>query len=142
MTFEKGLVMAKVERQALDGLSDRERQVVGAPDDYDWATAVRQTPRSRPESVQFSLRVERSLLNSLQAFAAARNATVSDVARDALARYVRADGRPAISNVQVSFPRDVGVLLQVHGGRAELSPNRRDASPDERTPDQVGAGTY
>jgi hypothetical protein len=123
--------MPRQKRQAFDHLSPRERAVVGDSDDYAWDAAVSLPARERPAVTQFSLRVDRVLHDGLQALAKERGVTLSDVAREALERFVRAGGRPAITNVQVSFPRDAGLLVQVAGSRAELSSSRRAASPDE-----------
>jgi antitoxin component of RelBE/YafQ-DinJ toxin-antitoxin module len=124
--------MPKTTKQTFDHLSPEERAVVGAPDDYDWAGATSIAQSARPSVTQFSLRVDRALLRQLQAIAHARGMTVSEVARESLERYVRAGGRPAIANIQVSFKPDSGLLVQVKGGRAELAANRRTASVDER----------
>jgi hypothetical protein len=125
--------MTRVKRQDLSKLSSQEAKIVGNPDDYDWDNATLHPARVRPTTTQFSLRVEPSLLERLQDLAAAKSSTVSDVAREALERYVESGGRPAISNVLVSFPRDAGMLLQVRGGQAIVSPNRVDAPVGEQT---------
>lgn len=127
----RGIQMAGVKRQDFSKLSAAERKIVGDPEDYDWEHPTRLAAKVRPSTVQFSLRVEVSLLERLQDLAAACSSTVSEVARDALDRYVESGGRPSISNVLVSFPRDAGMLLQVHGGQAVVSPNRIDAPPPE-----------
>ena len=124
--------MPRPKKQTFEHLSSRERAVVGSPDDYDWDAAVSLPARERPAVTQFSLRVEQALFDGLQAIAKERGVTLSDVAREALERFVRAGGRQAVSNVQVSFRRDTGLLVQVAGSRAELSTSRRAASPDER----------
>jgi hypothetical protein len=126
--------MGRAVKQAFDNLSDEERRVVGAPDDYAWDKATVYPARSRPETVQFSLRAEQSLVEGLQAIAAQRDETFSEVVREALYRFVQNGGRPALANVLVSFPPDAGLLLQVEGRRAETSRSRRDASPDEHVP--------
>jgi hypothetical protein len=132
-------MMTRAKKQGFDQLSARERSVVGSPDDYEWAHAITLPERARPEVTQFSLRVDRSLFGELQAIARGRGATFSDVAREALERYAQSGGRPAVSNIQVSFSRDAGLLLQVEGGRAELAANRRSVSPDEKVPVLAGA---
>ena len=116
--------MARVKRQDFSKLSAREAEVVGKAEDYEWADATTLPARHRATTVQFSLRVEPTLLEKIQNLAAANSSTVSEVARNALERYVESGGRPAISNVLVSFPRDAGMLLQVRGGQAVISPNR------------------
>lgn len=126
--------MPRPKKQTFEHLSPRERAAVGGPDDYDWDAAGVLPARERPAVTQFSLRVDRVLYDDLQTLAKERGVTLSDVAREALERFARAGGRPAITNVQVSFPRDAGLLVQVAGSRAELSSNRRAASPDERVP--------
>lgn len=131
--------MPRPKKQQLDELSPRERAVVGDSDAYDWDGAISLPARERPAVTQFSLRVERGLFDDLQSLARERGVTLSDVAREALERFVRAGGRPAITNVQVSFPKDSGLLVQVVGTRAELSPSRRSASPDERVPVIAGS---
>jgi hypothetical protein len=131
--------MPRSKKQVLDELSPRERTVVGDADAYDWDAATRLPARERPAVTQFSLRVDKALFEDLQTLARERGVTLSDVAREALERFVRAGGRPAITNVQVSFPSDSGLLVQVAGTRAELSPSRRAASPDERVTAVVGS---
>jgi len=134
--------MVRATRQRMDRLSPKERDVAGNPDEYDWDNATELPPRA-PGSTQFSLRVERQLMTSLQELARIRSTTLSTVAREALEQYVASGGRPGVSNIQVSFPRDVGVLLQAGSGRTELSANRRNASPDEQTPVVQGSpGTF
>lgn len=135
--------MTRAKKQSFDHLSSRERAVAGSPDDYDWTHAIDLPELVRPEVTQFSLRVDRALFGQLQAIARGRRSTFSDVARETLERYVQSGGRPAVTNIQVSFSRDAGLLLQVEGGRAELAANRRSVSPDERVPVPSGASaTY
>lgn len=134
MMSSKGNGMANSKRQEFRNLSPREAKVVGNPEDYDWANATELPVRARPTTVQFSLRVERTLLERLQDLAAASSSTVSEVAREALERYAESGGRPAVSNVLVSFPRDAGMLLHVHGGQATVSPNRATESPSRLAP--------
>lgn len=135
--------MPGARKQTFDHLSADERAVVGVAEDYDWAGATTVAGSPRPSFTQFSLRVDRELLGQLQAIAHSRGVTVSDVARESLERYVRAGGRPAVANIQVSFRPDAGLLVQVEGGRAELAANRRTASVDERVPaGEVAPSTY
>ena len=124
--------MARVKRQRLGNLSPEEAKVIGDAADYDWSDAEVLPARVRPSTVQFSLRVDSSLLDRLQGLAAASGATVSDIARSALERYVEAGGRPAVSNLVVSFPRDAGMLLRVEGTQAGVSPNRAGTDPGRR----------
>jgi hypothetical protein len=131
--------MPRSKKQELGHLSAREREVVGTPEEYDWDDAVQLPSRSRPAVTQFSLRVDQTLFDELQALARERGVTLSDVAREGLELYVRAGGRPALTNVQVSFRSDAGLLVQVPGGRAELAANHRSASPDERVPPFAGS---
>jgi hypothetical protein len=133
--------MPRTKRQTFSGLSARERKVVGVPDDYEWGDATDHPPRPRTASVQFSLRVERSVLEGLQHLATATATSVSEVARDALERYLESGGRPAISNIHVSFPLDAGIVMQVEGGHAELSRNRFDRPAIEPRVTQ-STGTY
>ena len=126
--------MPEAREQTFDHLSPEERAVVGAPSDYDWAGATSAAGSARPNVTQFSIRVDRALLGQLQAIARARGVTVSEVARESLERYVQAGGQPAVAHIQVSFKPDAGLLVQVEGGRAELTANRRTASVDERVP--------
>lgn len=77
------------------------------------------------------------MLERIQELAAATSSTVSDVAREALERYVESGGKPAISNVLVSFPRDAGMLLQVRSGHAAVSPNRSDTPASDPTSELV-----
>ncbi|MEO8570854.1 MAG: ribbon-helix-helix protein, CopG family [Chloroflexota bacterium] len=121
-----------MKKQSFDQLSGAEREVVGNPADYEWNDAIDLPARSRPESVQFSLRVERETYEGLQAIARERHVTFSDVARDAIARYVRSGGKLALTNVQISFRKDQGMLVQIAGGRAEMTSSRRLADPNER----------
>lgn len=135
--------MPRARSQEFEHLSPSERAVVGSPEEYNWDDAVRLPARGRPAVTQFSLRIDKALFDELQALAKARGVTLSDVAREGLERYVRAGGRPAVSNIQVSFPSDAGLLVQVAGTRAELAANRRTVSPDERVPVPAGASrTY
>jgi len=124
--------MPKVRKQDFDHLSAAERAVVGDPVDYEWENAIELPPRPRPETVQFSVRVDRYAYECLQAISRDRRSSFSDVVRDAIARYVRNGGKPALTNVQVSFRKDQGMLIQVAGGRAEVPANRRLVDPDER----------
>jgi hypothetical protein len=130
--LRKELPMPKVRKQDFDHLSAAERAVVGDPVDYDWGNAVVLPARARPETVQFSVRVERDAFESLQAISRDRRSSFSDVVREAITRYVRSGGKPALTNVQVSFRKDQGMLVQVAGGRAEIPANRRLRDPDER----------
>jgi hypothetical protein len=113
-------------------LSPREREVVGEPEDYEWDETVELPARIRSDMTQFSLRVERALLEGLQALAREQATSLSEIARDALDAYLVTGGRPTISNIQVSFALDAGVLVQVEGGAtAQVSPNQRSGSPDK-----------
>jgi hypothetical protein len=135
--------MPEITKQAFENLSPDERAVVGEPDDYDWAAATTVRASVRPEATQFSLRVDRALLDDLRRIAQTNGKTVSEAARESLEQYVLTGGRPAVANIQVSFRPDAGLLLQVEGGRAELTANRRTASIDERVPGGVlGQSTY
>ena len=125
--------MPRTRKQSFDHLSAAERQVVGEPADYAWEDAINLPARARPTTVQFSLRVDRDVFESLQKLSRERQETFSDVVREAIDRYVRAGGRPALSNIQVTFRSDLGMLVQVEGGRAEMSSSRRLVDPDERT---------
>ena len=135
--------MPEIRKQTFNHLSPDERAVVGAPDDYDWAGATSAGATARPDVTQFSLRVERALLGDLRRIAQANGMTVSEAARESLELYVQMGGRPAAANIQVSFRPDAGLLVQVEGGRAELTANRRTASVDERVPvGELGPSTY
>ncbi len=136
--------MAKTDKQNFDHLSPAERAVVGEPDDYDWDAAIQLAPRARPEMAQFSLRVERQLLEAIQAMAQLRKTSVSDIARGALEQYLATGGMATVSKVQVTFGRS-GVLLQVEGQAAELPSSYRSTLPGERVEqipaEPVTAGT-
>ena len=135
--------MSKITKQTFDHLSPEERAVVGAPGDYNWAGASSVGASTRPDVTQFSLRVDRVLLADLRRIAQSNGMTVSEAARESLEQYVLTGGRAAVANIQISFRRDAGLLLQVEGGRAELAANRRTASVDERVPGGVlGPSTY
>lgn len=124
--------MARVKRQTFDHLTDAERSVVGSPADYEWDTAIELPARGRP-TVQFSVRVDPVTFEALQALAKSRGASFSDTVRDALDRFVRNGGRPALANVQVTFGKDHKMLVQVAGGRAELPTSRRRVDPEDRS---------
>jgi hypothetical protein len=121
-------------RQAFGRLSGRERAVVGSPRDYDWDHATTLPARTRPESVQFSIRVERDLLEGLQEIARREETTFSDIVRFALRNFVEKGGATSgLSNVVVTFGR-VPMLIQVRGQQAEVPANRRTPLVDERIP--------
>jgi hypothetical protein len=122
----------KTRKQKFDHLSPAESQVVGVPDDYDWDHAIDLPARPRSDSVQFSVRVDREAFVCLHAISRERNTTFSDTVREAIARYVRTGGKLALTNVQVSFRRDQGMLVQVPGRRAEVPTSRRQVGPNER----------
>lgn len=120
--------------QTFGRLSRRERAVVGSPRDYDWDHVMSLPARARPESVQFSLRVERDLLEGLQGIARRQDTTFSDIVRSALRSFVEKGGATTgLSNVVVTFGR-VPMLIQVRGQQAEVPANRRMALVDERIP--------
>lgn len=133
--------MPNIRKQTFKHLSQTERAVVGEPDDYEWASAFELPARPRSETVQFSLRVDRGAYESLSAIAREQKTTFSDVAREAISRYVSNGGKPALTNVQVSFRRDQGMLVQVEGGRAEIQTSRRFVDPTERAVLGEGAVT-
>jgi hypothetical protein len=134
--------MARTSKQSFDGLSAREREVVGSPDDYAWDRATALPARPRRGTAQFSLRADHELVDVLQQIARSRGTSFSDIAREALEQYARTGGRPAMNNVVVSFPTNLGVLLQVEGRKAEVGANRRFVSPDEKTPVERSAVTF
>jgi len=121
--------MGKARRQSFDALSSDERAVVGDEDDYDWDHALERAPRVRPETVQFSLRVERDLLAQLQRLARQNDKTVSDVAREAMDRYVQAGGRPGVSNLHVSLGPNARFMVQGATARPQFGASPGD---DER----------
>jgi hypothetical protein len=115
--------MSKVKRQSFEGLSPEERAVVGSPEDYAWNEALDLPARPRlSDSVQFSIRIDRSDMSALQKIAASRETSFSETVRDALRRYVAAGGAPALTNIQVS----IGAfgILRTQGRPAQLQPNR------------------
>jgi len=114
-------------------LSSTERVVVGTSDDYAWEKAIELPARPRTASVQFSIRVDREVVDALQRLSRERSGTFSETVREALERFVKSGGRPALSNVQVTFGRDYQMLVQVAGGRAEVPTNRRSRDPNERS---------
>ena len=120
-------------KQTFDQLSDAERAVVGRPDDYDWENAEQLPARARPSTVQFSLRIDRQVFEAVQRMSAERGSTFSESVREAIERYVRSGGRPAFSNVQVTFSPEHQLIVQVAGAKAEPPSNRRSYDPDERT---------
>lgn len=120
--------MPRVPKQRFDHLSPEERAVVGAPDDFDWQGAIDLPARERP-TTQFSVRVDRSTYDGLQTLARIRGTSFSEAVRDALDRYVRAGGRPSLSNVTVTFGDRM--LVQVAGARAEV-PTTRPDDPEAR----------
>lgn len=124
--------MPRVKKQRFDHLSIAEREVVGAPGDYDWEGGIDLPARARP-TIQFSVRVDPITFEALQALSRTRGSTFSDTVRDALDRFVRSGGRPALSNVQVTFGKDHKMLVQVAGGRAEVPTSRRLVDPEDRS---------
>lgn len=133
MTSERPKGAAQT-RQAFRRLSPRERAVVGSPRDYDWDHATTLPARTRPESMQFSIRVERDLYGGLQEIARREEATFSDIVRFALRNFVEKGGASSgLSNVVVTFGR-VPMLIQVRGQQAEVPANRRTPLIDERIP--------
>jgi hypothetical protein len=115
--------MSKVKRQSFDHLSKEERAFVGNPDDYDWDNAADLPARPRfSDSVQFSLRIDRSELAAIQRIAASRDASFSETVRDAIRRYVAAGGAPGLTNIQISL--GAHGILQTQGRPAQLQPNR------------------
>jgi hypothetical protein len=77
-----------MKRQTFDHLSDDESAVVGAPDDYEWAAAVRAPSRRRGETTQFSLRIEKRLVATLDDIARERGVSFSEIVRDAISAYL------------------------------------------------------
>lgn len=124
--------MPRVKKQVFDHLTSGEREVIGTPEDYDWEGAIHLPARPRP-TVQFSVRVDPITFEALQVLAKSRGSTFSDTVRDALDRFVRNGGRPALSNVQVTFGKDHKMLVQVAGGRAEVPTSRRLVDPEDRS---------
>lgn len=124
--------MAKPESR-FPKLSARERAAVGTPGDYAWDEAVKEPARIRPETVQFSVRVDRDLFEGLQDVATRQDATFSDVVRFAIRNFVRNGGRSGLSNVVVTYGGG-SLLVQLPGQRAEVPANRRFVGPDERIP--------
>lgn len=116
-------------------LSERERSAVGSADEYAWDEAVKAPTRARPESVQFSVRVERDLLEGLQEIARRQEMSFSDSVRLALRSYLRNGGSLGLSNVVVTYGA-ASLLVQVPGQRAEVPANRRFVGLDERVPTQ------
>lgn len=117
--------MPKVKRQSFDHLSEAEREVVGSPDDYDWDHALGLPARRRRSvSAQFSVRIDRTDMDAIQAIAATRGITFSEAVRDAIRRYVAAGGSPALTNIHVSVG-SIGILRS-EGRSAELQPNRAE----------------
>jgi hypothetical protein len=99
-----------------------------------WDEAVKEPARARPESVQFSVRVERDLLEGLQEIARRQEMSFSDSVRLALRSYLRNGGSLGLSNVVVTY--GARLFLQVPGQRAEVPANRRFVGLDERVPTQ------
>jgi hypothetical protein len=119
---------------ALTRLSPAERDAIGGLDDFAWDEAITLPARSRPEMAQFSVRVERDLVEGLQAIAEHQGATFSDVVRYALRSFVTSGAAPrGISNVFItSGPTRGPLYLDVQGQRTELGASRRMVGPNER----------
>ena len=119
---------------AFTRLSAAERDAIGSLDDFAWDEALALPARTRPEMVQFSVRVERDLFEGLQAIADHQAATFSDVVRYALRTFVTPGAAPrGISNVFVtSGPTRGPLYLDIQGQRTELAASRRMVGPNER----------
>jgi hypothetical protein len=124
-------------RGSFERLSPREHAVIGSREDYEWDDPTTLPARERPDTTQFSIRVERDLYEGLQEIARRQGVTFSDAVRFALRNFVRKGGvTTGLSNFVVTFGR-VPLLLQVPGQRAEVPANRRIAREDERVPTPV-----
>jgi len=119
---------------AFTRLSPVESDAVGGLDDYAWDEAVTLPARSRPEMMQFSVRVERELVEGLQGIAEHQGATFSDVVRFALRTFVTRGGAPrGISNVFITNGPTRGPLnFAVQGQGTELGASRRMPGPNVR----------
>ena len=124
--------MPRVRKQRFDHLSFAEKEVVGNPDNYAWGAAIELPARSRP-TVQFSVRVDGATYEALQALSKGRGTSFSDTVREALDRFVRNGGRPALSNVLVTYGKVDRMLVHVPGGRAEVPTSRRLSDPGDRS---------
>jgi hypothetical protein len=80
--------VARVRRQTFNHLTEGERAIVGDPDDYAWADAVKVSRRPGADTTQFSLRVDVSQMRALEGLAKSRGVTFSEVVRDAISRYL------------------------------------------------------
>jgi ribbon-helix-helix CopG family protein len=133
MTSERGRRVAEA-KAAFEQLSPRERAAIGSRQDYEWDDPTTLPARDRPESMQFSIRVDRELYEGLQEIARRQDVNFSDAVRFALRNFVRKGGvTSGLSNVVVTFGR-VPLLLQIPGQRAGVPSNRRTALADERIP--------
>lgn len=135
--------MPVAKRQTFDKLSEKERRIVGDPEDYDWENAIVDQARQRQgQSVQFSLRIERAEVAALQALAAGRGTTFSETVREAIRRYLASGGAPALTNIQVSVGSSA--ILRTEGRPSQLQPNRADpetpSQPEFRTGESVVGG--
>lgn len=98
--------------QSFDHLSQVERRVVGAPEDWGWDDAEVVAPPRRSGRTQFSLRVEPEIADALAELARVRSLTFSEVVRDALRQYIGAGGQPDIGTAIISMPRRLQVVFQ------------------------------
>ena len=120
------------EKLGFEKLSSQEKEVVGTADDYAWDEAITLPARRRPQTVQFSLRLDRATYIELRSISRRRGMTFSEVAREGLAAFVATADTPAVNNLQISFAPGSGVLVQIAGGRAELSGGSLAAEHDDQ----------
>lgn len=119
-----------LDNEAFDHLSAEERAVVGDPDEYQ--NAARLPARSvRTETAQFSLRLPRTEFIALQELAARKGVSFSEVAREALSRYVQSGGAPGLTSITIA--RSAGFLL-AQGSQASLPSNRASRTADDVFP--------
>jgi hypothetical protein len=117
-----------------DRLSPEEREVVGDPEDYDWAHPIVPPPAAR-ERTQFSMRVEAALYAELLNSAQARGLRFSDVVREALEAYI-GRGRKSVTGTAPAYSIS-GASIIVSSDPGGWSPTTRGVDPERLETKQV-----
>lgn len=73
--------------ESFEHLSETEREVVGAPEEYDWDHPIA-GGQARTTRSHFSMRIDPALYDNLASLADLRSVRFSDVVRDALETYL------------------------------------------------------